>query len=748
MRKIISFLFVLSLSCSYLFADNIYWVGTTGPVTTSTNWNTQSNGSGVSRLPTATDDVIISQNGILRWNSGLSVASIRITNGAQVVFENVGSSTSIDLVGGSATPAFWVESGTSLLFNGTKALTVLLKTGLQAEIAGTLDFLGTGSKMDFVTGSITTVKNGGKIRYGGASGNPTSTVSSLVMETGAMYEIYKNASSFPPGTYASGSTILNSGALTTPAGFAMGASTGSYGNYVFNSPLFTGTTAAINNSVIVNDFSILSTGTSGKWILSNSSTSAYTFFVNGNMEIDSNAILDINNAASGTQSTTIQISGNITNNGLITESGGNSGSILEFVGTQPATFFSSSTGFSNDISVKINRNQTIVALSDIFLPATANARFFLSNGCIDMKTNDHVLWIQNPSVNAVLLGSVSSHVIGKLKRSANQVGNYYYPVSNDAIQFAKILLTTNSSTLTDWTVEFYGDNPLNTQGLTPGLIEVVSNYYWNVEASSPSASLARLVFYYDGLQNPNIIDPTQIKVVRWNAALPVWENLGGLDLLGSLQNAFGTLGGASPADPISNFGIFSFGGLLNVLPIKLEYFTGANAAKRNILNWKLTCSETEGVQMELERGNDGRKFNTIYSLYADAQRCLQSFQYVDVAPLPGKNFYRLKMTDLDGKISYSSTVSLNGSIHGISSLSIYPNPANENTRIRLISQGNVKGRMLILDNQGKLIRETAIQVRDGINEWPLFVGNLSAGQYRLVLMEENGQQQTSVILKQ
>jgi len=51
----------------------------------------------------------------------------------------------------------------------------------------------------------------------------------------------------------------------------------------------------------------------------------------------------------------------------------------------------------------------------------------------------------------------------------------------------------------------------------------------------------------------------------------------------------------------------------------------------------------------LERSADARNFSSVYSITADAVRCGQPFDYTDAQPLAGMNYYRLKITDADGR---------------------------------------------------------------------------------------------------
>ena len=76
--------------------------------------------------------------------------------------------------------------------------------------------------------------------------------------------------------------------------------------------------------------------------------------------------------------------------------------------------------------------------------------------------------------------------------------------------------------------------------------------------------------------------------------------------------------------------------------------------------------------MYFERSADGRSFKTLHDPTATATRCLQDFNYTDVTPLAGINYYRLKTVTLDGKVKYSTIVVLLNKDKGFELISLAP----------------------------------------------------------------------------
>ncbi len=751
--KIFYSIIVLCCLSNHLFALTKYWVGTTGSYSNGANWNTQSNGSGTSGTPINTDDVVIDRNATITIDGTYFPSSVWIINNATVTFTNSSATAfTYTIGGGTVLPAFKIESGSTLNINGTRAITIAIGSGSTANIFGVLDVTGSSSKMDYsFGGGITTIKTGGKIRYGGASSGGTGSTSTFFMEAGSVYEIYKDGGSFPTGTYNANSLLLNSGAVASPASFSMSSSTGSYGNYEFNSPGYTNSSTGINNNYTFNNITITDDG-SGSWVFSTNSLTAYTLTINGNLTIAAGTNFEINKAASGSQATTVSVKGDIVNNGTITENNGNTGSLLEIAGTTSSSFSTVTNGITNDISLKINKTAgtAVIALTDITLPASAFSRLTLTSGNIDMQTNNKLLFIQNPAFTALIGGTVNSHIIGKLKRSSTQVGGYGFPVSNNAAQLAKATITTSSTNATDWTVEFIPVNANAGSGFTPGVIEIVSNYIWNITRTGATPSNADfLTLFYGGLSTSQVLIPAQVKVVHWNGIK--WDNLGGVDGGGSVDNTLGSTGGAAPGDPITTFSPFTLGGVIGVIPISIEYFRGAKNNKDHLLSWKVNCTGSANVRLIVERSADGRDFSQINAETVSALRCRQPFTHADINPIPGLNYYRLKMIDTDGKIYYSTTIGLLNKQTGFEILSLSPNPVNDNgmTVLNISTAQKELVQFFITDMNGKKVyTQNGISLIAGSNQLPLQLSDLSGGAYQLTVISENGKKASSSFVKE
>lgn len=90
------------------------------------------------------------------------------------------------------------------------------------------------------------------------------------------------------------------------------------------------------------------------------------------------------------------------------------------------------------------------------------------------------------------------------------------------------------------------------------------------------------------------------------------------------------------------------------LPIELVKFSAEMNHRAEVeLTWQ-TATEINGSYFEIERSNDASSWKAIGQVKAIGSTSRQQFyDYVDLDPTTGRNYYRLRMVDLDGYFEYS-----------------------------------------------------------------------------------------------
>ena len=168
----------------------------------------------------------------------------------------------------------------------------------------------------------------------------------------------------------------------------------------------------------------------------------------------------------------------------------------------------------------------------------------------------------------------------------------------------------------------------------------------------------------------------------------------------------------------------------------------------NNINWKVNCTNAS-VSLTLERSADGRNFSPISAEQADYLRCQQPFAKTDNAPLGGTNYYRLKIVDTDGKISYSKIIGLLNNKSGFEFLGVMPNPVVGNEKALLNMTSAQKGRLqiIITDANGKVVKTSTTTLIAGSNQINLPVGTLAAGVYQVTGVTDDGTKTTTRFVK-
>lgn len=168
------------------------------------------------------------------------------------------------------------------------------------------------------------------------------------------------------------------------------------------------------------------------------------------------------------------------------------------------------------------------------------------------------------------------------------------------------------------------------------------------------------------------------------------------------------------------------------LPVTFNYLKGVKQDNKNLLTWSVTCNTTPRVTFTLERSTDQRNFSAIYSTSADAARCAQPFDYTDVQPLAGINYYRLKIADIDGRITYSNIVAIINGTKGYALMNINPNPVKGDVlKLSSTSASATKIELLFTDVQGRVMKRETLNLIAGSNVSDINVANFAPGTYNV-----------------
>jgi hypothetical protein len=114
----------------------------------------------------------------------------------------------------------------------------------------------------------------------------------------------------------------------------------------------------------------------------------------------------------------------------------------------------------------------------------------------------------------------------------------------------------------------------------------------------------------------------------------------------------------------------------------------------------------------------------------------------------GVNYYRLKMTDETGKITYSKIVAVLNGTNGLLLTSLIPSVIDNTASLTITSSRKMGFDLVITDMQGKVLKRQQSQANAGNNTYVFSFSGLAAGIYHLTALTNEGKSNTIRFLKQ
>ncbi|TAD81770.1 MAG: T9SS C-terminal target domain-containing protein [Bacteroidetes bacterium] len=178
-----------------------------------------------------------------------------------------------------------------------------------------------------------------------------------------------------------------------------------------------------------------------------------------------------------------------------------------------------------------------------------------------------------------------------------------------------------------------------------------------------------------------------------------------------------------------------------VLPITGLKFGVVQVANQAKLQWS-TVTEVNTAFFVLEKSTDGVNFERIGSVAAAGYSQLpKQYIWFDNQLLNGKQYYRLKIVDADGKMRYSAVQLLVVAMNQ-SQVVVAPNPFNQAlalTNLRLAET------VSLIDMGGRIVQQRSVKNITGVT---LQTTGLAPGMYQLRIVMADGSVQVHKVVKQ
>lgn len=177
-----------------------------------------------------------------------------------------------------------------------------------------------------------------------------------------------------------------------------------------------------------------------------------------------------------------------------------------------------------------------------------------------------------------------------------------------------------------------------------------------------------------------------------------------------------------------------FIGSNSTLPIRLSAFSGRMFQQAVKLSWS-TSDESDGRHFEVEKSTNGSSFTKLGVVALGSSNA--AYEFTDNQPVAGNNWYRLKMQHRDGTAYYSAVVKVAFNREGLIVSPIYPTLVQSRLMVKLQADRSRQVEAIIFNQSGQQIARKSLIANAGEGSFEIPVGNLQAGQYR-VLFQNNG----------
>lgn len=478
------------------------------------------------------------------------------------------------------------------------------------------------------------------------------------------------------------------------------------------------------NIISANSTVVVQAGTSG--------TPAY-LNVGGSVNISAGVLRGMTSSGKGV----LNLSGDINNTGGAVQTGtGSSTFSINYLGTAAQSINNTGGTFTFTASQVDSINKPSGALSLNTAITHAGSINFLSG----VLNTSAVNLLTMAAGSSVLNASNASYIFGPVKKIGNTPFTFPVGKSNGYVPIRVSNFTGASAATDEFTAEYIRSSGAALGAVTDVFLNRVSGCeYWTLNLNNGTPTVDLTLFWNANnpcggtyIANTADLEIAHFDGTNWNSSSTGFSALGG----GS-TNAAGDITWAG----VTTFSPFTLASKTNAnpLPIVINYLNGTKNNGNHLLNWKATCVSVPSVTIELQRSTDGRNYSGIYNIFATATRCQQPFDYTDAQPAKGINYYRLKITDADGKITYSTVVSLINAVKGIDVMNIAPNPiVNSAFNLKISAAAKTTMQVVITDMQGRILQQQSVNLIAGFNSIPMHVGKLAAGTYQLVGNTEDG----------
>lgn len=197
----------------------------------------------------------------------------------------------------------------------------------------------------------------------------------------------------------------------------------------------------------------------------------------------------------------------------------------------------------------------------------------------------------------------------------------------------------------------------------------------------------------------------------------------------------------------SPFGVGKIDPAGGTLAIKIIYFNGSKGNNVNNLYWQAECTSSF-AKFAIERSTNGVDFTGISVVTATQARCALPFNYNDYTAPEGNVYYRIRIIDVDGMVSYSAIVKLGSPVKAIELAGFMPNPVSNIAQLKINTTKPDVVNLVVIAMDGKILQRTTVILQPGSSIINMDMTRLPAAAYLLKGIFSDGESNAIKFIKQ
>lgn len=174
-----------------------------------------------------------------------------------------------------------------------------------------------------------------------------------------------------------------------------------------------------------------------------------------------------------------------------------------------------------------------------------------------------------------------------------------------------------------------------------------------------------------------------------------------------------------------------------ILPLTFTSFKAYRQNNNINIEWK-TENESNIKKYDIEKSTDGIHFISAFEIAAN-NGTVNNYQWIDVNPAGDENYYRIRSTEIDGKIAYTQVLKVFAT-NANSFIRVYPNPVKDN-KINLLISNEPAGlyEVHLFNSFGQQVMQKSFKHQGGSSSQPMHAGqNIPKGMYQLEIIKPDG----------